>query len=212
VPSGIGHPIAQRLVDGGAERLIARRDRYDRRAQEPHAAHIGRLSLDIHGAHIDDARQPQARRRGGARDAVLTRARLGDDASRAQPLREQGLSKRIVDLVRTRVREVLALQPHLRAPALAQSRRVRQRRGSAHPGGELAMQLSLKILAMQIAVDAGLQAVQRRHQGLGHVAAAERAVAALGVRARDPRGGPARGAHGSSSRFAAAARAARTNS
>src|ERR1700734_2447904 len=135
---------------------------------------------------------------------MLTCARLGDDAARTQPLRKQGLSKRIVDLVRTRVRQVLALQPHLGAPALAQGRRVRQRRGTAHPSVELALQLRLKILAMQMPVDAGLQPVERGHQRLRYVAAAERAVAALGV--------PARGAHGSRSRFAAAARTARTNS
>src|ERR1700677_2452992 len=143
---------------------------------------------------------------------MLTCARLGDDAARPQPLREQGLSKRIVDLVRTRVREVLALEPHLCAPALAQGRSVRKRRCAAHPRVELAMQLRLKILAMQMSVDAGLQPVERGHQSLRYVAAAERAVAALGVRARDARRGPARGAHGSRSRFAAAARTARTNS
>src|SRR5215831_5434061 len=41
----VRHPVAQRLVDRGAQRAIAARDRHDARAEQPHAS-------DIH-AHID---------------------------------------------------------------------------------------------------------------------------------------------------------------
>jgi hypothetical protein len=42
-------------------------------------------------------------------------------------------------------------------------------------------ELRLKIGLMQIAVDAGLQPIERRHQRFGHVAAAECAETSLGV-------------------------------
>ncbi len=45
--------------------------------------------------------------RGGG-NAVLAGARLGDDAPLAQPLGEQRLPHRVVDLVRARVRQLLA--------------------------------------------------------------------------------------------------------
>ena len=54
--------------------------------------------------------EAEQRARGGGRDAVLARAGLGDHASLAHVLREQHLAEHVVDLVRARVREVLALQ------------------------------------------------------------------------------------------------------
>ena len=56
----------------------------------------------------------------------------------AEALGEQRLADGVVDLVRAGVREVLALQPHLGAPARRQARREGERGGSAHPGLELA--------------------------------------------------------------------------
>jgi len=46
----------------------------------------------------------------------LSRAGLGNDAPGAEPLREQRLADRVVDLVRTGMRQILALEPQLRAP------------------------------------------------------------------------------------------------
>ena len=43
------------------------------------------------------------------------------------------------------------------------------------------MELGLKFALCKIAIDARLQPVERRHQGLGHIAAAESAVAAAGI-------------------------------
>ena len=68
-------------------------------------------------------------------------AGLGDDALRAEALREQRLAERVVDLVRAGVREVLALEPHLRTPAPRQLARVRERRRPAHPGAQLRLEL-----------------------------------------------------------------------
>ena len=182
----IGHPVAQRFVDRGAQRLIAAGDRHDRCAEQLHAADVRRLALHVDRAHVHRARHAEPRARGGGSDAVLTGAGFGDDALRAELLREQHLADGVVDLVRAGVREVFALQPHLRAPALRQRARVRQRRRPADP----AAQLGVKFVAgtsriAQIAIDAGLQAIERRHERLGHVAAAERpeAAARVGIRA-----------------------------
>ncbi len=59
---------------------------------------------------------------------------LGHDALGADALGQQRLADGIVDLVRAGVREVLALQPHLRAPARGQRRGIGQCRGSPGPG------------------------------------------------------------------------------
>ena len=117
MPSGSDDPVAQRLVDRGAQRAVAARHRHDFGAEQLHAADVRRLALHVDLAHVDDARHAEPRAGGRRGDAVLTGACLGDDAPRAQPLCEQRLADRVVDLVRTGVREILALEPHLRAPA-----------------------------------------------------------------------------------------------
>ena len=88
--------------------------------KRPHAIDVRRLARDVDLAHVHGARQTDARARRGRRDAVLARARLRDDALRAERLREQRLADAVVDLVRARVREVLALEPDVRAPAFAE--------------------------------------------------------------------------------------------
>ena len=85
------------------------------RAQQLHAEDVGLLPLDIHFAHIDDARQAEARRHRGGGHAMLARAGLGDDAGLAHAPREQDLAQAIVDLVRAGVIEVFALEIDFRA-------------------------------------------------------------------------------------------------
>jgi hypothetical protein len=121
-------------------------------------------------------------RGGRARHTVLTGAGLCDDALGPEAFGQQGLTHRVVDLVGTGVREILALQKNLRAPTLAQGGRRRQRRRTAYPALELLLEFRLKIRLMQIAIDTGLQPIERRHQGFRHVTAANGAEAALGVR------------------------------
>ena len=123
MPDGSDDPVAQRLVDRRAQRLVAAGDRHHARAEQPHAADVRRLALHVDRAHVDGAGQAEARAGRRARHAVLAGAGLGDDALRAEPLREQRLAERVVDLVRAGVREVLALEPDLRAPGRGQPRR-----------------------------------------------------------------------------------------
>src|SRR6185437_3509561 len=122
------------------------------------------------------------RAQAAAGDAVLARAGLGDDAPRTEALGEQRLAGGIVDLVRAGVRQILAFQPHLCAPARRQARREGERGGSSHPGIELLRELLLEVLRVQVLAHAALQALERRDQGLGDVAPAERPEAAALVR------------------------------
>ena len=83
--------------------------------EQLHAEDVRLLPLDVGGAHIDDALQPEARAGGGGGDAVLPGAGLGDDPLLAHAARQQDLPHHVVDLVRAGVIELVALQVDLRA-------------------------------------------------------------------------------------------------
>ena len=111
----VGDPVAQGLVHGVLEGARARLHRHDLGAQHLHAEHVRLLPLDVDGAHIDDAIEPEAgaqRRRG---DAVLAGAGLGDDALLAHAPGEQDLAEDVVHLVRAGVVQLVALQVDLGA-------------------------------------------------------------------------------------------------
>ena len=188
---GVGNPVAQRLVDGGAQGLIPGGHRYHGGTHELHAAHVGSLALDVDSTHVHEAGQSQTRRGGGARHTVLSGAGFRDDALGAKAFRKQRLPQRVVDLVSAGMREVLALQPYFGSPALAQRRCERQRRGTADPGLQFMVELGLKVRAVQVAVDACLQAIERGNQCFGNITAAECAVAAFDIGVGgEPRGAP----------------------
>ena len=112
-------PVAHRFVQRVFQRLRAGRNRHDGRTEHLHAKNVLRLALDVLRAHVDDAFHAEARGDGRRRDAVLAGAGLGDDAALAEALREQRLADAVVDLVRARMVQVLALQVDLRAAHLA---------------------------------------------------------------------------------------------
>ncbi len=103
-------PVADRLARGLLERPGAELDRAHLGAEQVHALDVRALPLHVLGAHVDDAVEPEARADGRGGDPVLARARLGDDPLLAEPARDERLPDRVVDLVRARVAEVLALQ------------------------------------------------------------------------------------------------------
>src|SRR5690606_15264982 len=73
-------------------------------AEPLHALHVERLPLAIDLAHVDEARQADARTGRGGGDAVLSRAGLRDDPPRAEHPGEHRLAERVVDLVGPGVR------------------------------------------------------------------------------------------------------------
>ena len=103
-------PVADRLARCLLERPRSELDRHDLGAEQAHPLDVGSLATHVLGAHEDDALEPEARARGRCGDAVLAGAGLGDDPLLAEPPREHELAERVVDLVRARVIEVLALE------------------------------------------------------------------------------------------------------
>ena len=132
-----GHPVAHGLVDGVLERAAARRRGTHLGAEQPHAEDVERLALHVDLAHVDDAVEAEERRRGGAGDAVLARAGLGDEPALAHALREQGLAQHVVDLVGSGVVEVLPLEQHGAAELLGEAAGLVEHRG---PPGVVAQQ------------------------------------------------------------------------
>jgi hypothetical protein len=110
----LGDPVAERLIDGVFECLGTRLDRHHLGTEQPHPRDVERLPRGVDGTHVDDAfeaEQCAGRRR---RHAVLTGTRLGDDPGLAHLLGEQSLTQDVVDLVGSRVVQILPLQqnPH----------------------------------------------------------------------------------------------------
>ena len=106
----VGDPVADRGRHRLLERPRARLDRRDGRAEQAHALDVGLLAAHVLGAHVDDALEAEQRAGGGAGDAVLAGAGLGDDPRLAHALGQQRLAERVVDLVRAGVQQVLALE------------------------------------------------------------------------------------------------------
>ena len=103
------------------KRAAAGRHAAHGRAEQAHPDDVQRLARHVVGAHVDVALEAEQRAHGGGRDAVLSRACLGNHALLPHALGEQRLAERVVDLVRAGVREILALEEDAR-------RRLRQRR------------------------------------------------------------------------------------
>ena len=133
----VGDPVADRGRDRLLERARARLDARDGRAEQPHALDVGHLAAHVLRAHVDDALEPEQRARGRGGHAVLAGAGLGDDPRLAHPLGEQALAERVVELVRARVHQVLALEPDRAAGRLGEALGVVERRRAA---AEVALQ------------------------------------------------------------------------
>ena len=115
----VRHPVAHRFVQRVLQRRRAAGHWHHGRAEQLHPIDIDLLALDVGGAHVDHAFQPQPGGDGGAGHPVLARAGLGDDPLLAHPAGQQRLADGVVDLVRAGVVQVLALEQDLRATHLA---------------------------------------------------------------------------------------------
>src|SRR3569833_2397578 len=177
----IRDPGSQGLIDRRAQCLIPSRDGHDLRTQQSHAPDGWSLALHINGPHVYGAGQPEPRTSGRACDTVLARSRLGHDSLRANVFGQQSLTDGVVDLVCVRVREILSLQPDVGAPALGQSPRKGERRGTANPGFQLAPEVSLEVIGVQVIPHPPLEPLERRNEGLRYIATAKGTEAALRV-------------------------------
>ena len=99
---------------------------------------------------------------------MLAGAGFGDDTALAEALCEQRLADAIVDLVRARVIQILALQPDLRAAELARpALGVIDGRRTADVMLELALEFRDEVGIVAVARVLRLQLVERRNQRLG---------------------------------------------
>ena len=176
-------PVAHGLVHGLFQRRATVGDGPHLGPQQLHAEHIGGLTLDVGGAHIDDAGQAEAGADGGGRHPVLAGAGLGDDAGLAHAAGQQDLAHAVVDLVRAGVIQLIALEPDVGATVvLGQTLREIQRAGATDIVGQEVVQLGLERRIGARRVPGRFQLVDGGHQGFGDEPAAERTEPALGVR------------------------------
>ena len=178
----VGDPVANRLARRLLQRPGAELDRHHRRPHQVHPLDVGSLPPHVFRAHEDDAFEPEPRAGSRGRDAVLPGARLGDDPRLAEPPGEHHLAERVVDLVRTRVIEVLSLevQPLARGEARSQ----RDRRRTPRVGAAEVLHLGEIGGVGERIGPCGRQLVERRDQRLGHVASP---VGAVGLGRRHER-------------------------
>ena len=179
----VGHPVAHRLVDRVLERAAAGVHAANLRAEQAHAEDVQRLAIHVLGAHEDVALEAEQRARRGRRDAVLPRARLGDDAALAHADGEQRLPERVVDLVRACVREVLALEEDPRAAERGgQPRRFVDRRRPPDVVLQQTIELGVEGFIVAHGEVRALELLDRVDERLGDVASAELAEVAARVR------------------------------
>ena len=172
------HPVAHRFVGGVLERAAAAGHLVHAGTHETHAEDVQRLPAHVLCTHVDLAGQAEPRAGGRGRHAVLACAGLGDDPCLAHAPGEQNLPERVVDLVCAGVREILALEPDLRAACmLGEPRRGAERGRTAYEVAQQIGQLRLERRIDACGEVGGLEFIERGHQGLGHVPTSEAAEA-----------------------------------
>ncbi len=163
------HPVSHRLVERILEGTRTAGDRHDLGAKQLHAIYVGRLALDVLGAHVDHAFQSQPRRHGGRCHTVLAGAGFRDDPRLAHALGQQGLADSVVDLVRAGVIQILALEMDLRAAEFAaQTLCVIQRARTPHVVRQIRIEFGPEgrvLTQRRIGISQRLDGL---HQGFGH--------------------------------------------
>ncbi|CAB4921308.1 unannotated protein [freshwater metagenome] len=167
------NPIAHGLIDGILERLAPRSHWNDFGPKESHTHNIEGLSSGVFLAHVNRAVEAHHRCCRRRRDAVLAGARLGNHALLAHSKGQQRLTKNIVDLVRSGVIEIFALEQHAGTAAqLREPSRVCQRTGSTSNGALQTLQFLGEFRVNKSRLECCIKFVEGRHQGLWHKSAA----------------------------------------
>ncbi len=155
---------------------MAHRD--DLSAEKPHPGDIQRLTLRVLRSHVDDALKAQQGGRGRAGNAVLTGAGLGDDARLAHASGQQRLAEHIVDLVRPRVVEVLALEQDAGSSGvLSEIRGLGDDARTAGVGAVQTLELTLESRVDLRLESCLVELLESSHEGLWNVATAIRTEA-----------------------------------
>ena len=165
-------PVAQRLVDRVLERLAARSDRDHLGPHQLHPEHVERLPRDIVRAHVDLGLEPEQRAGQRGRDAVLTRAGLGDQPGLAHAFRQQPLRQHLVGLVRAAVKQILALEVNPR-PLRSEVATLCQRSRPPGIGGKEILKLRVELGVALCVEERRLELLQRGDEDLGHKGPAE---------------------------------------
>ena len=131
------------------------------------------MAFDVDRTHVDGAVETEQRSRGGGRDAVLTGTGLGDHPLLAHAPGEQRLAEHVVDLVRTGVREVLALEEHAHAEPLGEAGTFGDRSRAPRVGAEEVCVLLAERVVVPGPPELRFELFERVDQGLGRVPAAE---------------------------------------
>ncbi len=112
---------------------------------------------------------------------MLASARLRDDTFFAHAQRQQALPERVVDLVRSRVAQVFALDHHVQSRVLAQPLGFGERGRASHVLAAEALELSPKAGIGPCLAKGGVELVQGGDEGFGHVSPAKGAEPAAGI-------------------------------
>src|ERR1700675_1918455 len=101
---------------------------------------------------------------------MLSRAGFGDDPLLAEALRDEGLAERVIDLVGSGMREILALQPDVVPQLFGETQRVGDRRRAADEVPEKISELRAESgVVAEVRPRVG-ELVECRDQHLGNVA------------------------------------------
>ena len=176
-------PLPHRGTDGVLQRPRSRGDGDDLRPQQTHAVDVQRLALRVLLAHENDAFHPHEGRRRRRGHAVLSSAGFRNQPRLPHAPGQQRLPQYVVDLVRTRMVEVLALQIDFCAAQFARHPfREVETAGPARIIVEQGGQLPLERFVPLAALIRLLQFDDRVHQRLRDVLAPVDAETAFRVR------------------------------
>merc|ERR1711865_614178 len=165
-------PVAHGFVNGILERLGATLGGHDLCPHHLHAENIQGLSLNVNGAHVDDALQVHQCACRCSGNAMLTSSGLCNNSFLSESLCQESLAQGIVDLVSASVSQLLTLEPKLSTTKLfGHSFCVIEWRGATNEFGPQALDLCYENRVFLGRLPSNRKFFVCRHQGLWDVAA-----------------------------------------